>query len=156
MASSAVQGLSQVSGSSTVNRYRIVFSSTRVNRSTKCSFSPDPSERITRGKVSDVNHQRITLPMTARVSSPLADALRCVRTSIRGNNANRVVHFVENGHVSRSLYNLHIVVIGGRQHRHSFLRQNQTAGAQPPILRAIHFMSTILGSEIGGSLAGLW
>src|SRR5207244_13377032 len=58
------------------------------------------------GEIRGVDHQRVTLPMSYRVSSQHSDVLRNVRTAMGRDDARRVVRFVKQSHISRPLYNL--------------------------------------------------
>src|SRR5258708_37139371 len=63
-------------------------------------------------EINGVDNQRITLPMSTRVSTPLTNGPMWTR--VQGDDATAVDHFVENRNMSRRLKPLHIIVVGAR------------------------------------------
>src|SRR2546427_6476233 len=58
------------------------------------------------------DNERLALPMTAGTSCPLPDVWRQMRTSVERNDASIVQHLGKNHHVSGSLHDLVVVVVG--------------------------------------------
>ena len=76
--------------------------------------------------------------MANGVALPLPDALRDVRTPVRGNDPSGMVDLMEHGYVSRSLHNLQlVVVVDCGKHRDSFLAHQDAALLERPILVAV-------------------
>src|SRR3989454_4718824 len=68
-------------------------------------------------EIRGLDNQRAALPMTTRVPQPLADLLVEMRTPVQQDDASLVHLFLQNGHVSRSLHDLIIVVVASRDPR---------------------------------------
>src|SRR5207302_251073 len=104
-------------------------------------------------EVRRVNDQCLTLPMTAVAPGPLPNAWRQMRTSVQRNDANVVEHLGENHHVSRSLHNLVIVVVGAAQHGRSVVVHQDTARAERLVLYRIVGPASALsrGCTLSGS-----
>ena len=106
-----VQGFVHVVGSSTVNCHSIVSASTRVKRSIRCRFAPEPlkvslSEKlvVSTTSVSPSQWPRES-PFHWLMPAPM------LRAAVQGDDANVVDHLGENHHVARSLENLMMVVV---------------------------------------------
>src|SRR5262249_52873172 len=69
------------------------------------------------GKIRGVDDERISFPMSTRVSHPLLDSLWKMRSSIHRNDARVVDLLVKDDDVSRCLYQLIVIVVAGRRHR---------------------------------------
>src|ERR1700740_2087991 len=82
-----------------------------------------------------IDHESITLPVANRVSPPLTNG--AVRTPIQRDNASAVDHFVENHHISWSLEELNIIVVGARNHGRPGIETDETTLLQRPILPRI-------------------
>src|SRR5579863_853547 len=76
-------------------------------------------------EIDGVDNQRITLPMSARVPIPLTNAP--MRTRVQGDDASAVDHFIKNHNMSRSLEQLHTVVVGARNHGRSGVETHKAA-----------------------------
>src|SRR3989442_14224427 len=68
-------------------------------------------------EIRGLDNQRVALPTATRVPQPLADPLVEMRTPVQRDDASLVHLFLENGHVTRSLHDLIIIVVAGRDPR---------------------------------------
>ena len=68
-------------------------------------------------EIRGVDHQRVALPMATRVAQPLADVLIEMPSPIERDDAGLVHLLLKNRHVSRSLHDLIVVVVPGRDPR---------------------------------------
>src|SRR5215469_18061279 len=91
--------------------------------------------------------------MADRIAFELAYVGGWMRAAVNGDDPDGVVHLVHNGHNSRSLDNLQIVVVASREEGHRLLGYNDATRAQRKVLRSIQVMSPVLRSDIGVSLA---
>src|SRR5262249_6135331 len=66
--------------------------------------------------IGGIDHERAALPAAARITVPLANALRQMRTAIYRDHPRFVNHLGENHHVAWGLQNLIRVVIAGWKH----------------------------------------
>src|SRR3982074_1925311 len=93
--------------------------------------------------------------MANRVAIPLVDAFGYMRTAISGNDPNVVDHFCFDGHVSGTLDNLQVAVIGRGKQGRSHVRPSQTPRAQGQVLRAVELVSFGLSSYFRKPLASV-
>jgi hypothetical protein len=89
------------------------------------------------GEIGGVHHQRLTIPMAARVAEPLPDIRRQVRTAIQRNGSHVVDHFIQNDNRVARLNNLKIVVVGAGKHGRAGGWPQQAALGQRAVLRAV-------------------
>src|SRR5438477_2409844 len=87
------------------------------------------------GEVCGVDNKRIAFPMPAGVAQPLADVLGEMWASVERNDAMFVDHLVKNRHISGSLDNLNIVVVGARNYGQRAGRQNAALRKRPVFVR---------------------
>src|SRR5580704_1731678 len=92
--------------------------------------------------------------MANRIAIPLADVCRQMRTAVGGNNTDIMNHFGFNGHVSGTLHNLQIAVVGRGNQRH-YVQPGNTPCAQGKILWAIELVSLGFGAYFSQSLASV-
>src|SRR4030095_7397538 len=68
------------------------------------------------GEISGLDDERVAVPVAARITFQLTDALWKWRTVIQWNDADVMDHFYENSHISCALHNLNIVIVSSRKH----------------------------------------
>ena len=91
-------------------------------------------------EIRGVHDQRIVLPAATRVPQPQADVLADTRPPVQRDDASVVVHLVEQHDVSRSLKQLHVMVVlgtGKGDQRRSVGFSHDTALDQVAVLRAV-------------------
>ena len=82
-----------------------------------------------------VDDQRIPLPVATRIAQPLAGVWVKMRPAVQRDDACVVHHLVEDGHVSRSLDDLIVVVVPGRHHHAGQPSPRDAAREEAGVLR---------------------
>src|SRR5262245_7672551 len=93
-----------------------------------------PLERRLVGEIRRLDDQGLTFPVANRIPRQAADVGRQMWTSIERDNARLVDHLHENHHVTWSLDDLIVVVIGARQHRRTGAVHENASHAQGLVL----------------------
>src|SRR5262249_12622119 len=82
------------------------------------------------GEIPRLDHQSLALPMAAVAARPLTDGWRKMRASVERNHAGVMEHLGENHHVSGSLRDLVIVVVGAAKHGRAIVAHEDTTRAE--------------------------
>src|SRR5580698_2077549 len=96
-----------------------------------------PAECGLVSEIGCIDDQRFAFPMTAGISAPLAHRFGKMRPPIERDHANIVYGFVQDCHITSALDNLEIAVVAAGQHRRPFIRPQNAALRQTPVLRAV-------------------
>ena len=106
----AVHGRVHVVGSSIVNSYCSTSSATRVNRSTRRRFAGRAAVVHIPLEVGGLDHQRVAVPVAARIPQILAESGRQVRAPVERDDAGIVHHLHQDGDRTGRLDDLVVAV----------------------------------------------
>src|SRR5262249_41090985 len=79
------------------------------------------------GEIRRLDHERVSLPVSAGIPLPLTNSLRKVRPRLERYEPNFVAHLDIESNISWTLHNLSVVVVCRRRHRRSSALQDQTS-----------------------------
>ena len=88
-------------------------------------------------EVGGVHHERVAFPVADRIAGQRSDVRRRVRPPVQRDEAGAVDHLVEDQHGVLRLHQLHVVVVGARDHRRPRVEADDAALGERTLFRVV-------------------